>query len=204
MSKAYQALSAMISTGEIQPGARLRESALADAIGVSRTPIREALRRLAAEGVVEVLPNRGAQLVSYSQEDLNSLFDLRVLLEPYAVGLAVPRLHAADLDRLADLADQMSEVGALSGVTDKLSALNNDFHAVFMQCSGNRLLAGTLTSVIRPSVVSRTFHQYSPDALRRSLSHHHELVDAARAGDAEWAQAVMTAHIRAARQALVR
>jgi DNA-binding GntR family transcriptional regulator len=184
--------------GELNPGVRLRESFLADALGVSRTPVREALRRLSAEGMVEMLPNRGAFLIGLSQQDLNALFELRARMEPYAVQLAVPLLTAAELDRMQVLVNEMNMAAAVSDF-DLLGRLNNEFHAMFLTRSGNRLLAGAVSSVIRPSIVRRVFHQYSPRALARSMAHHQEIVEAARAGDADWAEAVMRAHILAGR-----
>lgn len=191
----------MIASGQIEPGAKLREEALAAAIGVSRTPVREALRRLAAEGVVEMSPHRGARLVAYSRQDLDALFELRALLEPHAVLLAVPQLSDEDVQRLTDLATEMNDL-VEHGAVDRLSQLNNEFHRLFLDRSGNRLLAGALAGVIRPSIVARTFHRYTPEALSRSQAHHLELAAAARARDGQWAEAVMRAHILAARHTL--
>jgi DNA-binding GntR family transcriptional regulator len=198
LQRAYEGISHMIMMGELNPGVRLRESFLADALGVSRTPVREALRRLSAEGMVEMLPNRGAFLIGLSQQDLNALFELRARMEPYAVQLAVPLLTAAELDRMQVLVNEMNMAAAVSDF-DLLGRLNNEFHAMFLTRSGNRLLAGAVSSVIRPSIVRRVFHQYSPRALARSMAHHQEIVEAARAGDADWAEAVMRAHILAGR-----
>src|SRR6187397_2530431 len=93
----------LILTGDLEPGSRLGEADLATRLQVSRTPIREALPRLAAEGLVELIPNRGARVVSWSTEDLEQIFEIRLRLEPYAVSLAVPRLTDDDLDELQEL-----------------------------------------------------------------------------------------------------
>lgn len=200
--RAYHAVSAMILTGEVAEGDWLRESALAEQINVSRTPIREALSRLAAEGIVETHRGRGAQVVSLSEEEVAALFDLRVRFEPLAAGLAVPRLGEAEIELLCDLAARMEELErSASPDWQEMWRLNNEFHSVFFRHAGNRHLTTAIQAVTRPVVVARTFRTYSKAALARSMRHHRELIDAARARDGEWAEAVMRAHILAARHA---
>lgn len=197
---AYARIRELIASGELEPGSWLREAALAARMGVSRTPIREALSRLAAEGIVELSRNKGAQVVSFSGKDVADLYDVRAGFEPHAALLAVPRLTDADVDRLAELADAM-EAAVRSGSLEGLGALNNEFHGIFVQRCGNRHFAAALQSLMRPAVVAHTFLRYSPEALQRSMSHHSELVAAARSRDGEWAEAAMRTHILAARNA---
>jgi len=200
--RAYRAVLAMILTGEVAEGSWLREVTLAEQIGVSRTPVRQALNRLAAEGAVELRPHRGAQVVSFSPEDMDSLFDLRARFEPLAAQLAVPRLTAEHLEELAELAGQM-EALVEAGRPDpgEIARLNNAFHAVFIREAGNRHLTLAIQAISRPVFVARTFQTYSPHALERSMRHHAELIDAARLGDGAWAESIMRAHILAARHA---
>src|ERR1700754_2289660 len=94
------------------PGPRLGEVELAERLGVSRTPVREALGRLAAEGLVEIVPNRGARGTSWTGAELGGVFDLRTALGPRLTALAVPRAPAADVGALEELADAMLDVGA--------------------------------------------------------------------------------------------
>ncbi|MDT9593648.1 GntR family transcriptional regulator [Nocardioides zeae] len=195
----YQRLSDRIASGDVQPGSRLKESALAEELGVSRTPVREALRRLAADGLVEVHPNRGAQVVAYTPAEVADMFTVRVTLEPQATALAVPRFDAAGLDEIEDLAEQMTRLVDDGRDLQRLGELNRRFHECFLVACGNKALAAAVTAVVRPAVVHRTFHRYSGEALERSMSHHRELVVAARAGDAEWASSVMRTHVLAAR-----
>lgn len=200
--RAYRSVLAMILSGEAPEGTWLRETTLAQQIGVSRTPVREALKRLAAEGAVEMHPNRGAQVVSLSVEETESLSELRVRIEPLAAKHAVPRLRSQHVDELVALADQMEALLRHDAPDwQEMSRLNNAFHAVFIREAGNRHLALAIQTVIRPVVVARTFQTYSDEALERSMRHHRELIDAARVGDGEWAEAVMRSHILAARHA---
>lgn len=198
---AYGQVRSMIASGELAAGSWLRETTLADRIGVSRTPIREALNRLAAEGLVELSRNKGAQVVSFSPDDVAGLYDVRAGFEPHAVLLSVPKLTDDDITELASLSERMEAVVAEGGDLAGLSALNAAFHGIFIERCGNRHVATALQSVMRPAVVAHTFRKYSAEALRRSMQHHAELVAAAAARDGEWAESVMRTHILAARNA---
>ncbi len=198
---AYGQVRSLIASGELASGSWLRETTLADRIGVSRTPIREALNRLAAEGLVELSRNKGAQVVSFSPDDIAGLYDVRAGFEPHAVLLSIPNLTDDDVAELASLSERMEAVVADGGDMAGLSALNAAFHGIFIERCGNRHVATALQAVMRPAVVAHTFRKYSADALRRSMQHHAELVAAAESRDGEWAEAVMRTHILAARNA---
>ena len=195
----------LILGGSIPAGAKLGEADLASRLDVSRTPIREALSRLAAEGLVELVPNRGARVAHWTDEELEQIFELRLRLEPYAVGLAVPRLTDSDLDDLDTLAKRMQELGkpGRGQDLDGIVQLNRQFHRTLINRAANPALASTLLAVTHASVVNQNFHNYSPAALARSLSHHVEIVSAARAGNAQWADSVMRSHLYNARATML-
>lgn len=197
---------AMILDGQLAPGARLGEVELAERLGVSRTPVREALNRLDAEGLVEHSPNRGARVATWTVEEIESVFELRSTLEPRLTALAVPAATEDDIALLADLADAMLAVG-LPGPEQNLDAvapLNADFHEHLIRLADQSALAAALASAVKAPMQRRNFSAYDERSLRRSLAHHVEIVDAIRAGDPVWAQAVMTAHIHNARAVMVR
>ncbi|MCK0112679.1 GntR family transcriptional regulator [Ornithinimicrobium sp. F0845] len=199
--RVYAELLARISEGQFAAGERLYEQALAQDLGVSRTPVRDALKRLAAEGLVDTTPNKGAQVVSFTAEDTVALYDLRAQFEPVACRLAVPRLSEDDLAELEDLDARMQAIVAGGQDPAELTRLNNRFHAIFVERCGNRHLSIALQALFRPAVVTRTFRQYSPRSLERSMQAHQQLVEAARAGDGEWAESVMRSHILSTRHA---
>ncbi|HEY2192703.1 MAG TPA: GntR family transcriptional regulator [Actinomycetospora sp.] len=203
--RAQVALRDAILRGELAAGARLGEVELAERLGVSRTPVREALSRLAAEGLVEVHPHRGARVVSFSAQDLDGIFDVRLALEPRATGRAAARVTDADLDALDDLAQRMLAVGAPGSGQDldALVPLNRDFHARLLDVADAPALSAALANVVHTPVVLRTFHTYDEASLARSLTHHAEITAALRAGDADWASAVMRSHIGNARAVMV-
>jgi DNA-binding GntR family transcriptional regulator len=201
--RTHAAVRELILGGQLTAGARLAEAELADRLGVSRTPVREALGRLAAEGLVELVPNRGARVATWSRVELEGVFELRALLEPQLTALAVPRSTAADADDLDDLAQRMTAAAADQDL-DALVPLNRAFHDRLVDLADHPALAAALAGAVRAPIVLRNFHAYDPASLQRSLAHHVEIVAALRAGDPAWARAVMTAHIHNARAVMVR
>ena len=196
----------LILTGDLEAGARLAEADLAARLGVSRTPVREALGRLGAEGLVEHVPNRGARVASWSRPQLEAVFELRSVLEPRLTALAAENAGPEDVEELASLARRMLDVG-LPGPGQDLDAvvpLNRAFHDRLVELAGHAALAGALAGAVQAPLQRRNFHTYDDASMRRSLAHHLEIVDALRAQDPTWARAVMTAHIHNARAVMVR
>jgi DNA-binding GntR family transcriptional regulator len=205
VEEAAEALRVAILDGTLRPGSRLGEVELAEQLGVSRTPVREALRRLVAEGLVEVLPNRGARVVEWSAADLDEIYDLRALLESHGATRAATRISAGELPVLDKLcADMESCAGpGRNRDLDRLAGLNAEFHRRILDASGSARLAALVGTVVRVPLVLRTFHDYTAEALERSSGHHREIVAALRAGDPQWAGSVMRSHVLAARAVLV-
>ncbi|MEJ8279965.1 GntR family transcriptional regulator [Pseudonocardia spirodelae] len=199
--RAQATLREEILSGALAAGARLGEVELADRLGVSRTPVREALSRLAAEGLVELHPHRGARVSRFTEADLDDIFDVRRALEPRATERAAARATATDLDELDDLARRMHAVGAPGPGQDldALVELNREFHARLLAVADTPALTSALAGVVHAPVVLRTFHTYDAASLARSLAHHTEIVAALRARDGVWAAAVMVSHIANAR-----
>jgi DNA-binding GntR family transcriptional regulator len=213
--RAYAQIRSLLIAGDFGPGSRLREEDLAERTGVSRTPVREALRRLANEGFVEFQPRRGVQVISWTDGDLDELFGVRALLEAYGAGQAATRATGEDIDTMTELCDRMDRLAArtytFAGRDDghlppetqevyhQIAELNNEFHEAVLTASGNAHLRSLMGGLISMPLVQRTFMRYSGDRLARSMSHHRELVDAIAAGDSSWASSVMNAHVRSAR-----
>ncbi|MCF8479321.1 MAG: GntR family transcriptional regulator [Rhodospirillum sp.] len=181
--------------------AHLREQELADMTGVSRTPVREALRRLAADGLVTLVPNLGARVNEWSDRDLDEIFNLRAMLEGSAVELAASRVSGEQLAALEDLCDRMDAlVASFPDFDDKALSLCNDrFHGLLLEASGNGRLKVLIRQMVEMPRVLRTFARYSERDLRRGMAHHREIVEALTLGDGAWAASVMHSHVRAAR-----
>lgn len=197
--RVYAAISELILENRFVGGQPLREVAIANELNVSRTPVREALRRLSTEGTVEIIPNRGATLVHFTEEDMADIWSLRALLEPYAAGLAAASADEGNLATLESLYDQMQNSLDRQDL-DALTELNNEFHAEIVNAVRSRVLRDALSLVRKKVLVRRTFGHYTPEQLRRSQQHHRDLIDAIRARNAKWAESTMRAHIEAGQE----
>lgn len=194
--RVYAAIAQLIHDKHFVAGQPLRESAIASKLQVSRTPVREALRRLATEGTVEITPNRGATLVNFSEEDVLDIWSLRGLLEPYGARLAAERATPNHIARLESLFQEMQAAMEADDL-DRLTDLNNEFHAEIIDASGSRILRDALALVRQRSLVRRTFGHYTPSQLQRSQQHHRDIVDAIASGNGAWAESMMFSHIQA-------
>ncbi|QLQ36584.1 GntR family transcriptional regulator [Micromonospora robiginosa] len=200
---AYAALRQGILDGTYAPGAQLAEVELATSLAVSRTPVREAIRRLHSEGLIDVFPNRGAYVRRWSRAQLDELFSVRALLEGHAAALAAH--HATDEQRaaMAALCDDMDTAATPHGADIQVvAALNDRFHALVHEASDNSLLPGMIRGLIQVPVVVRTFVGYSPNRLQISMQQHREILTAIRSHDAPWAESAMRTHILSARHEL--
>ncbi len=197
--KAYEAIRRAITDGSYGNGMHLRAAGLAESLGVSRTPVREALRRLHAEGLVEFFANRGAFVARWSQEDAAEVFDLRVVLESHAAARAAQRLSDRQIAALSEMTDRM-EHHAFGAARDigAVTEANKEFHRLIIDAAASRRLSAMIAGVVEIALVSRTFSSYSDISFGRSISHHRELVAAFQVKDSVWAESVMSSHIRAA------
>jgi len=205
VEKAYLTIREGIIRGRFPPGSHLTAQDLAAGSGLSRTPIREAMRRLHAEGLVEFIPNRGAFVKRVGENEINDIYALRVTLEGYAAEAAARKRTRAQLDRLRDLSQEMRDLIERDrpAVREKVAELNNEFHRLIVTASHNSRLSSALSAVIEMPLVLRTFRRYNHSELRRSNNQHEELVAALKAGDGVWARSVMTGHILSAQHTLL-
>lgn len=195
----------LILRGDYAPGDRLGEVELAKVLGVSRTPVREALRRLSAEGLVDITPNKGARVVDFSADDLEQVFLLRAHVEGLGARLAASSISDVQLDELQAAAEEMA-THALPGPDQDLDLvydLNARFHALVVAATGSNVLPGVVDSLVHTGAVLRTLHGFDDDAMRRSTQHHLEIVAALRAHDGLWAESVMRSHLMSARASLL-
>jgi DNA-binding GntR family transcriptional regulator len=201
----YESLVSEIIRGIHPAGSRLRESDIAARLGVSRTPVREALQRLQVSGFVELTKDRGAQVAFWGDAELDDIFELRTLLEGYAVRRAAERgvENLAELEALCDQMDVLLHQPDQAAY-DEITELNMRFHGTLHQSAGSRLLPTLLTGIIQVPLVRHTFHHYSTSELSRSFSQHRDLLTAVRARDGQWAQAIMQSHVLAGRASLLR
>jgi DNA-binding GntR family transcriptional regulator len=199
VEKAYRAIRESILRKSHPPGTRLKEEHLAAEIGVSRTPVREALRRLHIEGWVEFVPNQGAFVPSWTAEEVEEIFTLRELLESYGASLAARRVTNEDIAKLLTVCDELDRVIEDAGPTliETSCQLNEEFHRLIAQASGGTRLVSMICQVIELPLVMEALRHASMEEMRRNAQHHREIVRALEVGDPEWARAIMRTHILA-------
>lgn len=206
VERAYRTIRDGIMNGLYPQGAHITAQDLAAASGLSRTPVREAMRRLQSEGLIVIYPNRGAFVASWNERDIHKIYDLRVLLEGYAAeaaALEADEAAVAELTRHArEMADAVERQDA--DVVDQVAQINSDFHRLVIAAAANPRLDVALASIVEVPLVLRTFRRYSLEEMRRSAAQHLELVAAIAARDGVWARSVMTSHILSGRNALLR
>ena len=203
--KAYDAIRSGIASGLFSAGMHLRAADLAERFGSSRTPVREALRRLDAEGLVDIFANRGAYVTTWSNHDIEEVFGLRTVLESHAAELSAARLVSDQIERLVHLTDTMEQLAADGPDRDlqRITETNGEFHRIIVSAAANQRLGAMISGLIEMALVARTFGFYSEIDFSRSLTHHRELIAAFLARDAVWAGSVMRSHIRAAHHVFV-
>jgi len=194
---AYLVIREQILAGDLEAGRWLREGDLAELTGVSRTPVREALRRLTSEGLLSHEHNRGVQVQSWSSKDLDDIFSLRSVLEPLGAAQAAQR-GQANLEYLTGITDDMErQVAQQYPDLARITELNNLFHKAILDASGNELLCSVVGSIIQTPLVRRTFSYYQAESLQRSVLQHRDVISALGARDMTWAEATMRAHVHA-------
>lgn len=196
---AFQVIRARVLSGELAPGAQVKEEELAELCGVSRTPVREAMKRLESETYLYRTPSNRTFVSEWKPDDLVEIFALRTMLEGYAAARAAERAGA---DVIADLRDNNQAVrDIISQTTPDIHGfydLNSVYHGLIVKAAGSERLASMLNRIVFRPIVQRTALRYDRMQLAQSLREHEELVAAIAAGDPEWARAVMTSHIRRA------
>ena len=203
---AYQAIRRAIIEGTYPAGARLPEEELSERIGVSRTPIRQALRQLEHQGHVELRPRRGAWVSAWTAEDIAEVYGVRAQLESYGARIAAAKIGALDLRHLEENCLRMEalEDARQEGFLDELGELNNEFHASLLRATGNRRLMTSLASIVETPLILRVYHLYDERRRYEALRHHREILAALSQRDGEWAEATMRVHILSARSTLLR
>jgi DNA-binding GntR family transcriptional regulator len=179
----------------------LKEEELARELGLSRTPIREALAVLQAEGLVDTAPNRGATVREHDAEDLDDLYRLRALLEGYAAGRAATNMPAKRVAELFASCERFEKI--TDGDIAALVKENLLFHNTIIEAAASRRVAELVLKVIELPLVYKSYIWYSPEQRRISAHFHRQITVAIEARDADRAQFLMKEHVFEARDMLV-
>ena len=192
----YGVLRERIAGGELERGSRLHQEDLAREFGVSRTPVREALRRLAAEGLVDLYANRGARVATATDEQLRSSYETRLVVEPGAARLAAERRLDAPLQRMRDAIRAKSRAGRSSANHFRS---NRDFHLALVEATGNQQLARFMEQVWIGRIGATLYEtRLDPAGLRADHEAHVAIAAAIERGDGEEAERLTRGHLERA------
>lgn len=197
---AYRRLLDEIRNGTLAPGARLRETDLADRLGISRTPVREAIRQLETDGLVIHLPRQGATIRSLDHAEVVELYEMRAVLEGTAARLAA---RAASDIELAELAALNAELER-APVGDAARELNRVFHRTLIDAARNRFLIKSMSALQKTLLILGPTTLGDPDRARRAVTEHAAVLAALQSRDGAGAEAAMRAHVEAALSARIR
>ncbi len=192
-TQAYDRIRRMIVRLDFAPGDVLREDELQELLGIGRTPIREALQRLARDQFVTVIPRRGMFVSSVDVDDLAMLYETRAVMEPYAARLAAERGTVEHWDEMAGVIEQSLRPGL---PPEDLLDVDRRCHELIWEAAGNRFLTDTLDAMYAQS--DRVWHLYLADVYdtRHAVDEHIEMLDLLRSSDPDRCGAAMAAHLR--------
>jgi len=188
---------------ELPPGAWVDEQTLAEEFGISRTPLREALKVLAAEGLVQLKPRRGCYVAQLSEQDLDEIFPVMALLEGRCAQEAAARATEGDLQRLAAIHDDLERYAATNDA-DRFFEANQVFHNALQDLAGNHWLTHLIDETRKFIKLTRRDSLNPEGRLRQSLAEHRAILAAVQQRDAEAAGRLMHDHLLSGRAALAR
>ena len=194
--RALEELRSRILRGELRPGERLVERTLCAEMDMSRTPVREALRALTAEGLVTTRPHCGMVVAELDPREIEEIFEFGVVLEGFVASLAARKARPDDCQALQSLIDAMEDALG-KGAPDAQAYLDLDqrFHEAIATLAGNPRLASLRRQTLTPRVLAEAFTGYGAAHYAQSLAQHRTIAQAIAAGDADWAASAMRSHI---------
>jgi len=196
----YDILKRRIVFREIESGKKINEEDLAKSLGVSRTPIRETLLRLEHEGIVKIIPRRGAFVVSQSKEKVMDLFEVREVLEGLVARLATENMNRALFDRLKRSLEKVSSVDGDNNRLLKYTPADVEFHALLLEASDNELLKNMMESVNIHLQMVRLRTVALPGRPEQTVKEHYEIAAAIEKKDSTLAEKLMRKHVASVRK----
>ncbi|MFZ5641457.1 MAG: GntR family transcriptional regulator [Bacillota bacterium] len=198
----FEAIREAIINGTLKPGERLMEIQLAEEMGVSRTPVREAIRKLELEGFVVMIPRKGAYVAGLSMKDIADVFEIRAALEGLAAGLAAERITEEELEELERL---LVKIGECIQSNDLNAVIEQDteFHDVLFRATRNERLVQIVSNLREQIQRYRTASLSSPGRMKLALEEHKQIVEALSERDVEKAQQLAREHIENAENSML-
>ncbi|GAW91651.1 GntR family transcriptional regulator [Calderihabitans maritimus] len=198
----FETLREAIINGTLKPGERLMEVQLAEEMGVSRTPVREAIRKLELEGFVVMVPRKGAYVAGISIKDIADVFEIRAALESLAAGLAAERITEEELEELERLLVQVAECTE-SNDLEKLIEIDTRFHDILYKASRNERLVQIISNLREQIQRFRSTSLAFPGRMKETLEEHKKIVEALSERNVALAQALAAEHIENAENSML-
>lgn len=209
--RAYRHIHEKLSSGRLPPGSVVSDRSLAAEIGISKTPVREAIRQLEHEGLLEAVPRHGTRVRAADRREIEELYELREALESHAVACAAERRTPADLAALDRLLDEIAAVSvrrlasgkrALDGaLLRRFLAADMGFHLRLIEAAGNRRIRKALAeSRVLTGIFGTRRQEHTAEVLQETYRHHQKILNAVRRGAADEARRLTAAHIRASKR----
>ncbi|XCP83651.1 GntR family transcriptional regulator [Roseburia hominis] len=193
-SQVFQTIRENILKGKYKQHDELREATLGKELGVSRTPVREALRQLELEGLVEIIPNKGAYVNGISKEDVRDIYVIRSMLEGLCVRWAAEHITEEQLEELDEII-LLSQYHLDKGNAEQLTELDGKFHQILYEASKSRILKHVLSDFHKYVQLARNNSVKTEERARKSIEEHREILDAIRANKLEEAEKLANSHI---------
>lgn len=195
-SHVFRSIRDGILNGKYKEQEELREVALGKELGVSRTPVREALRQLELEGLVTIIPNKGAYVTGITQKDIQDIYEMRFMLEGLCARWATEHITEEQLEELEEIIF-LSEFHArrVGSSTEQVAELDSKFHLVLYEASQSRILSHVLTDFHRYSLMARKSSMMSEERARKSIREHKQILRAIRDKDADLAEQLANEHV---------
>ncbi|WP_444633483.1 GntR family transcriptional regulator [Cupriavidus oxalaticus] len=195
----YEVLKKRIVAGHYTAGTQLKEEHIAEDMGVSRTPVRAALKRLIDDGLAVAEAGRGVFVAGWTRWDIEDMFRLRIRLEPFAARLAAERADPEIIGALKRCNEDMAGAIERAGVSEEaiadVQAANSRFHRLLVDAAGSQRLKSMLETMIDMPIITRSFFLYERDDLLRSLQHHRDITMAVELGNGDLAEQLMSIHL---------
>lgn len=184
----------MIRKGILKKGDKIVEKTLCQAMGISRTPFREALHILSSEGLIQLVPNKGAYVAEPSMQDIREMFCVMSILEGTAARICAEKMNAEDLKKLENLYRKMEKFFHATNY-EKYMAVNHCYHALVQELAGNKILSEVINGLMQKILLYRYRQIYQPDRLNQSMQEHRNIQEAFRKKDPEAAERLMRKHL---------
>lgn len=203
-TKAYRGIRSRILDGTFKPGEALTERVLCDVTGVSRTPVRQALHRLASEGMVHLTVNRTAFVPNIDHHEIDEIFSLATVLGNYAVRIAVQKISDVELDKIRALADQKEKLLLAdddNNYSKTFIQLDRSFHTIIVETVGNHRLTHICSGLMKGPILLWAMARFTRTHFELSVRFHREVYDALKARDPDRAETAMSEFIAVTRDA---